>query len=819
MVVMNWTETETMTTFSLPSFTVSLDAHAETEIVDARTARYEKLKDSHKDVDGFASTFSQTLNNPMKHQNEAAVPVTLVEGGCQTSSYEIDDAMNSGTTVEEQLVGMGDADVDDPAGLTTVVREFVTDIVNVAKVSPGCLLDPEDMTRPPGPTDDKGKTKKRRETGMSTAGTSFVGGASVATGASGVNAGMAPSQSGVGDAPASRDPIGGSVTGDIVEAAPAAEADGTAILFQKRAAAVLESGDLLKRLQMVERAVQQNAYHHKHLYYRDLPDVKPLTLVSEKDRNKDQAGGAGGLGFGAFAAKAPGMGSMAASSSDSQDTVTVAEEEDEDAPPKPLKALFSYVNHDLVQGRSVTAMVWNKINQDILAVGYGKLDNFVDSAKPGEAVDEEAEGGLVLFWSLRNPEYPEKVLRTPKPVTALEFSRLSPMLLAVGLQSGDVSVYDVRREGSDWGVPLETSSGMTVGTGHTEAVWQVKWVPKGNDRVETLVSISSDGRVMQWNIKKGISVSCLMKLARSGKNDAWISRQASGLCFDFCPDDTSTYIVGTEEGTIHKCSVSYSEQYLETFPPHHGPVYKVKCSPKWPQVFLSCSSDWSMGLYHTQVTQRPIFNMKAAGEDFAITDVAWCPDNSTVFAAVTQSGKLQIWDLSVSCLDPVVSVDTTGDDKVKKRKKKEKKKEDEIDPETGLPINPNNASILPPQPLRHGDDHKEEIKETRIQRLIRNFTDAAMSTDETQSNEDDGDPDKNSKRKRILTCVQFSETAPAIVVGDSKGCVTVYRVIEPVIVTQMGPRQQEEKLKAAIVNLDPASADLLRSTESKGMGM
>ena len=67
--------------------------------------------------------------------------------------------------------------------------------------------------------------------------------------------------------------------------------------------------------------------------------------------------------------------------------------------------------------------------------------------------------------------------------------------------------------------------------------------------------------------------------------------------------------------------------------------------------------------------------------------------------------------------------------------------------------------------------------------------------------------------------MQFSETAPAIVVGDSKGCVTVYRVIEPVIVTQMGPRQQEEKLKAAIVNLDPASADLLRSTESKGMGM
>ena len=318
MVVMNWTETETLTCFSLPSFTVSLDAHTETEIVDARTDRYEKLKEAHKDVDGFASTFSQTLNNPVKHQNEAAVPVTLVEGGCQTSSYEIDDAMNSGTNIEEQLVGMGDADVDDPAGLTTGVREFVTDVVNVAKVSPGCLLDPDDMTRPPGPTEDKGKTKKKREAGMSTAGTSFVGGASVATGASGVNVGFASSQSGVGDTPASKDPAGGSATGEIAEAAPAAETDGIAILFQKQAAAVLQSGDLLKRLQMVERAVQQNAYHRKHLDYRDLPDVKPLTLVSEKDRNKDQGGGAGGLGFGAFAAKAPTMGSLAASSSDSQ---------------------------------------------------------------------------------------------------------------------------------------------------------------------------------------------------------------------------------------------------------------------------------------------------------------------------------------------------------------------------------------------------------------------------------------------------------------------------------------------------------------------
>ena len=815
-ITMTWSETETTTCLSLPSFIVSTDTHTESHEADEREAKYEKVKEAHKNPDGFTSAFSQTLNKAQKHQNESAVPVALSEGGCQTSSYEIDDAMNAGSSAEEQFMGVGEPDADDPAGLSAGVRELVTDIVNVAKVSPGCLLDVDDLARPPGPTDNKDKPRKKRDPNASQVGTSFVGGPSITTGASGVNVG-ATAQSGVGASKETSQVVGNTVTDTEV---PGPEADGNAILFEKKAAAVLGSSGLLKRLQMVERAVQQNAYHRMHLDYRDLPDIKPLSLISEKDRNKDAGGGAGGLGFGAFGGKVPGMGGLGASSSDSQDS-SVVDEDDEDAPIKPLKTLFSYVNHDLVQGRSVTAMVWNKVNQDILAVGYGRLDTFIDTSKPGEAIDEDADGGLVLFWSLRNPEYPEKVLRTKRPVTALEFSKLSPMLLAVGLHSGDVCVYNVKREGTDWNVPLESSTGMSVGQGHTEAVWQVKWVPRGNERVESLVSISSDGRVLQWIIKKGISVSCLMRLARSGKNDAWISRQASGMCFDFCRDDPSTYIVGTEEGTIHKCSVSYSEQYLESYTPHHGPVYKVKFSPRWPKVFLSCSNDWSMSLHHQDMTTRPLFNMKATNDDFSITDIAWCPDNSTVFASVSQSGMLHIWDLSVSCLDPVVNVDTTGDEvtKTKKVKKKEKVLEEEIDPETGLPVVHAGLPLLPPQPF--GLEEKEEIKETRIQRLLRNLTEASngKSNDEPAGNaftaEDGGDNSVLPKR-RVLTCVQFSETAPAIVVGDSKGCVTVYRVVEPVVVTQLGPMQQEEKLKAAVFNLDPAAADQLRSSEAKG---
>jgi WD40 repeat protein len=113
------------------------------------------------------------------------------------------------------------------------------------------------------------------------------------------------------------------------------------------------------------------------------------------------------------------------------------------------------------------------------------------------------------------------------------------------------------------------------------------------------------------------------------QGDGWISRQAAGLCFDFHPADPTVYVTGTEEGNLHRCSVSYSEQYLETYEPHHGPVYKVKFSPHWSDVFLTCSADWSMNLYHLR-KRTAVINMHGTGEDYSVNDVCWCPGNSTV---------------------------------------------------------------------------------------------------------------------------------------------------------------------------------------------
>jgi dynein intermediate chain 4, axonemal len=138
----------------------------------------------------------------------------------------------------------------------------------------------------------------------------------------------------------------------------------------------------------------------------------------------------------------------------------------------------------------------------------------------------------------------------------------------------------------------------------------------------------------------------------SVSTSSFIARQTGALCFDFNQKDSNIYLVGTEDGQIHKCSSSYNEQYLSTYSNHTGPVNKVKWSPFLSNVFLSCSSDWTVRLWN-QDSEEEVFKFQS-GKD-TINDIAWSTQHSTYFASVSASGRLEIWDLGFSALDPAIN--------------------------------------------------------------------------------------------------------------------------------------------------------------------
>jgi dynein intermediate chain 1 len=84
------------------------------------------------------------------------------------------------------------------------------------------------------------------------------------------------------------------------------------------------------------------------------------------------------------------------------------------------------------------------------------------------------------------------------------------------------------------------------------------------------------------------------------KNNSFISYfffKGCGTCFDFNKQQDYLFLVGTEEGKVHKCSKSYNNQFLDTYDAHHMAVYAVRWNTFHPKIFISCSADWTVKVW------------------------------------------------------------------------------------------------------------------------------------------------------------------------------------------------------------------------------
>ncbi|XP_039900890.1 dynein intermediate chain 4, axonemal isoform X1 [Simochromis diagramma] len=367
-------------------------------------------------------------------------------------------------------------------------------------------------------------------------------------------------------------------------------------------------------LQTVERSILQNSFHPQLAAYRQLPVLGDPECPVKNEMVEQRTGGTDG------------------------------------GPSLQCLWVFSC---ELSRGRSVSCMTWNRKNPDLLAVGHGEFDS--GNQKPG----------LVSCWSIKNLKWPEHVIHCDSAVTALDFSANSPSQLAVGTHDGSITIHSVHsQDNRSRGVSSRESPNRHLGP-----VWQLRWTQQqvsstGEEKVEALLSVGADGRISKWFFfKDGLDCIDLMKLRRiqntetqtGGKRtemmtESVLTALTPGLCFDFHPTDSSIYLTGTWEGLIHQCSCSNSQQFLETYRKHFCPVNCVAWSPFNPDVFLSCSSDWTIQLWK-QHHLKPVLGFTSAQKAFY--DIKWSPKWPTVFGAVTE-GQLEIWDLSSSILDPVI---------------------------------------------------------------------------------------------------------------------------------------------------------------------
>ena len=174
-----------------------------------------------------------------------------------------------------------------------------------------------------------------------------------------------------------------------------------------------------------------------------------------------------------------------------------------------------------------------------------------------------------------------------------------PNLIAAGFYDGSVAVYNTAENSQ---MPKFTSNAKSGK--HTDPVWQVKWQKDDLDGNMNFFSVSSDGRVVSWTLCKSelIHTDVLTLSIESGESaeSGVVAALGCGTCFDFNKQQDQIFLVCTEEGKVHKCSKSYTNQFLDTFDAHHMAVYSVCWNSFHPKIYLTCSADWTVKIWdHT----------------------------------------------------------------------------------------------------------------------------------------------------------------------------------------------------------------------------
>jgi len=644
-VFITLSETETIWMFERPSVSVSMES-ADARYVQDDNERYKKTLKDHESSDRFVESEMQTLNLMQKQKEVQSTPLACHTRETQANHWAIHDAL--------QELEDGSEDQDDVAPTATVSSDQLAAMAGHAQG-----MGRGRAAAAPATSHSGSQTYSRMASTLKESDTT-----------SAVTAGPTESTN-YDTSTGAAEPR---MQGDVL---PQEEADPLESLNRV---------ELVRTLQLADSVLAQNSYLDKLLLYRN---VKPLEVLraselekqesaeAEEDMAEDSgalssnvpsgADGAeapaaqessSGQSFGGSAATAQDAGEPAATESSTKDGAEPAEpsesgEDTHDSSAIRLSLLWEF-RCDLTEGRNVSCLGWNKVKKDLLAVGYGQFEF-------GKQI-----GGLVAFWSLKNPDYPLWHFSTSCGVTALDFSTKNGNILAIGLYDGTVAIYDVMTRQQNAAMESTHSSGK-----HSDPVWKMRWIEQVPD-MDKLITISTDGRVTMWSITKGLEHSNLMKLKRvvarqpaaaqgpvstNMNTEAFISRRASGMSFSFCVHDPRVYIAGTEDGPIHKCSTSYSEQYLETYTGHKGPVYNLQWSPFRSELFLSCSADWTVRLW-TEHKDSSLLTFQSASEQ--VNDVQWCPSNSTVFATVTNGGVLEIWDITLSTMKPVAAKSPAG---------------------------------------------------------------------------------------------------------------------------------------------------------------
>ncbi|KAI0243583.1 hypothetical protein L0F63_004351 [Massospora cicadina] len=311
----------------------------------------------------------------------------------------------------------------------------------------------------------------------------------------------------------------------------------------------------------------------------------------------------------------------------------------------------------LTRHRAIMDLAWSPKFPELLLAAYNR-----------SAFSTKEADGVVCVWNLHLSERPEFVLQASSDVLTACFSEFHPHLVLGGTYSGQVVIWDTRGP-----TKLPTLASPLTSAGHTHPVYNLHLV--GTHQALTAVSASSDGLVCTWQLDMLAQPQDVLELAHVNHprtDEVAITR------LGFLANETSTFLVGTEEGNIyhaHRYERAGSKAGIHShhhYKGHTGPVTGLSCHPAptsglsdFSDLFLTSSFDWSVKLWRAKPPIQPgtstqsqalacLHSFEHSGD--YVYDVAWSPTHPAMFGVVDGGGHLDLWNLNLDTEAPIATV-------------------------------------------------------------------------------------------------------------------------------------------------------------------
>ncbi|ODN94850.1 dynein intermediate chain, cytosolic [Cryptococcus wingfieldii CBS 7118] len=329
-----------------------------------------------------------------------------------------------------------------------------------------------------------------------------------------------------------------------------------------------------------------------------------------------------------------------------------------------VKLFCAFSDERWTNGRSVTDVDWSP-KAKLSAASYNR--------NPSAVNDPD---GIVAVWNLHLLERPEFIFHSPSDVLSVTFSPYHPTLIFGGSYSGQVLLWDTRAK------HLPVLKTPLSATGHTYPIYDMKMV--GTQNANNLISSSTDGLVCSWLADMLAQPQETLPLTMPSHNK---TDEVSITTFDFPDNETSTFWIGTEEGSVYqanrydRASAKAGSNTEDIYKGHAAPVTGLHFHPgtgsiDFSDLFLTSSIDWTVKLWRTKAAATaatakgttgsgvqggkgedrvvpPMHSFEEAGD--YVFDVKWHPHHPAVFGSVDGTGKFDLWNINQDVEVPITS--------------------------------------------------------------------------------------------------------------------------------------------------------------------